>query len=400
MQDQATELIRPFPGQPQLLLFGNRLNDWLLADLESSSDSFTESRARALLLAGDLLDDPTRNAFTGLLGSEPTMRLAVYDLLQETGLAANEDIGVLASRSAQGQSPEAPDAPPWLALIIAAFAWRSDFLLEQLDPASPPAAYSPAGQVLKRAASFIRQQVQRSATDRDKLYRKLAFQAGGSGPKSLDSLQPGETIAPLPPYYRSPIPESYPEYARDTVQVGPQDVENSPQVSRGEPINITKDDLTDERSAPNIQPAIRIETSQVQPPSAPPPSPPAGVLMPPSSATTNTSATTTRPRGKRRRPPTKKTRLRILVQESPDGPGLFGLQVRVNAPTARQHVAGTTNQEGQFTCELPVYADVGLTYDVDVTWPRDFGSEVERKSITLNADRTMFVLPFYRKLKA
>ncbi|MEZ4516529.1 MAG: hypothetical protein R3C44_06725 [Chloroflexota bacterium] len=41
-----------------------------------------------------------------------------------------------------------------------------------------------------------------------------------------------------------------------------------------------------------------------------------------------------------------------------------------------------------------------MTYDIDVTWPRDFGGDIERKSITLNADRTMFVLPFYRTLKA
>ena len=40
------------------------------------------------------------------------------------------------------------------------------------------------------------------------------------------------------------------------------------------------------------------------------------------------------------------------------------------------------------------------TYAVDVTWPRDFGGEVERKSITVNADRTHFDLPFYRTLKA
>ena len=40
----------------------------------------------------------------------------------------------------------------------------------------------------------------------------------------------------------------------------------------------------------------------------------------------------------------------------------------------------------------------GLTYDVQVTWPRDVGGDVERKSITLNADRTIFTLPFYRQI--
>jgi hypothetical protein len=61
-------------------------------------------------------------------------------------------------------------------------------------------------------------------------------------------------------------------------------------------------------------------------------------------------------------------------------------------------VAGTTDRDGKFICELPVRAQSGLTYDVDVTWPRDAGGETERKSITLHADRTYFVLPFYRHL--
>lgn len=400
MQDPAMELIRAFPGESQLLLFVNRLNDWLLADLESSSDSFTESRARALLLAGDLLDDPTRNSFMGLVGNPVTMRLAVYDLLRESGLAEVEDVGVLAARSAQSGAADSASAPPWLALIVAAYAWRSDFLVELLDPASPPAAYSPAGQILKHTAYFVRQQVQRSATDRDKLYRKVAYQTGAGGPKSLDTLQPGEAIAPLPPYYRTPIPESYPEYARETVQVNPDEAVEQPQINRGDPIVIGTDDLNDERPAPSIQPAIRIDASQVEAP-APRPAPATRptVTTPTAAVAVNSSAASSKGRN-RRNPPTKKTRLRILVQETPNGPGLFGLQVRVSAPSARQQVAGTTSQEGQFTCELPVYADTGLTYDVDVTWPRDYGGDVERKSITLNADRTMFVLPFYRTLKA
>ncbi|MEZ4516528.1 MAG: hypothetical protein R3C44_06720 [Chloroflexota bacterium] len=267
MQEPALELIQGFPGHSQLLLFANRLYDWLLADLESDNSSFTESRARALLLSGDLLDDPTRNSFTSLTGNEITARLAMYDLLRETGLAENEDVVVLAARSAQTTSPESPEMSSWLALIVAGYAWRSDFLLEQLDPASPPEAYSPAGQVLKRAAYFIRQQVQRSATERDKLYRKLAYQPGSGGATSLESLQSGgEPIAPLPPYYRTPIPERYPEYARETVHIDPQEADSTPTVNRGEPISISKDDLEDDQPAPTAQPAIRIESSQVEPP--------------------------------------------------------------------------------------------------------------------------------------
>ncbi|MFN2222115.1 MAG: hypothetical protein ACK2UH_06160, partial [Candidatus Promineifilaceae bacterium] len=92
------------------------------------------------------------------------------------------------------------------------------------------------------------------------------------------------------------------------------------------------------------------------------------------------------------------TKLRVLVQEYPDGPGLYGLQVRVTCKGVKSHVAGTSDRDGKFICELPVRAQTGLTYDVDVTWPREEGGETERKSITLHADRTYFVLPFYRRL--
>ncbi len=116
------------------------------------------------------------------------------------------------------------------------------------------------------------------------------------------------------------------------------------------------------------------------------------------------SVSTARPpvarRPKRGRAPMATTKLRVVVQAYPDGPGLYGLQVRVGSRGIRRNVAGTTNKDGEFLCELPVQADMGLTYDVDVTWPRDYGGEVERKSITVNADRTHFVLPFYRTLKA
>ncbi|MFW6069122.1 MAG: hypothetical protein ACOC9E_06035, partial [Chloroflexota bacterium] len=62
-------------------------------------------------------------------------------------------------------------------------------------------------------------------------------------------------------------------------------------------------------------------------------------------------------------------------------------------------VAGTTNREGHFLAELPVRESEGLTYDVDLTWPRELGGETERKSLTLHADRTEFALPFYVRLE-
>jgi hypothetical protein len=101
-----------------------------------------------------------------------------------------------------------------------------------------------------------------------------------------------------------------------------------------------------------------------------------------------------------RKEPMGTTKLRVLVQEYPDGPGLYGLQVHVTCKGIKSYVAGTTNRDGKFLCELPVRVNSGLTYDIDVTWPREMNNEIERKSITLNADRTEFNLPFYRQMKA
>jgi hypothetical protein len=88
----------------------------------------------------------------------------------------------------------------------------------------------------------------------------------------------------------------------------------------------------------------------------------------------------------------------VIAQQFPGGPGLHGLQVKVSCKGIRSFVAGTTDREGRFLCELPVRAQSGLTYDVELTWPREMGGEAERKSLTLNADRTEFILPFYRTL--
>ena len=236
----------------------------------------------------------------------------------------------------------------------------------------------------------------------------MAHTAGGA--TGLDGLRPDGTAAPVLPYYRPPVPVRYPEYTPG-VQVEPEEVEHAaPPLMPSTPLSISDADLAPP-TAPTIQPPLRIDASQLEPPARPTPQPPAPrppahVVLPNATAAANTAgataAATTAARKKMRRgrTPMTTTKLRIVVQEHPGGPGLFGLQVRVSSRGIRRYVAGTTNQAGEFLCELPVQADVGLTYDVDVTWPRDFGGEVERKSITVNADRTHFDLPFYRTLKA
>jgi hypothetical protein len=389
MDEQLTTILKSIDNQ-HLPLFAQQLADWLIADLNQSEESvpdFTDSRAKALLRAADAVDVPTLDDFARLMENETAVRPALYDLLKESELATSDQLPVTSNQSPISQSPV-----PWLALSIAAFAWKSGYPLYQLDPAAPPNPYSPAGQVIKRAAHWLRQQVQRSATDRDKLGRKLAFVEGTAAAPTLNNLQSDETIAPVPPHFRPPIPVNYPEVARETVRIEPDEPAPSPPVTRSKRITITNDDLEPEPtvSQPTRMPPIRIEPSQVPPvrTRVVQPSPPANFSR------------EVRRKFSRSREPMKTTKLRVVVQEYPDGPGLFGLQVRVTCKGINSHVAGTTGRDGRFLCELPVRAQSGLTYDVDITWPRDMGSEIERKSITLNADRTEFTLPFYRRLQA
>ena len=127
--------------------------------------------------------------------------------------------------------------------------------------------YSPAGQVLKRAAYYVRQEVQRSATERDKLGRKLAHAA--AGPPTLDSMRPDAPIAPLPPYFRPPVPERYPEYTPG-LQLSSGEVETPATPRREEPISISDADLSPPApSAPQPQPPLRIDASQLEPPAQP-----------------------------------------------------------------------------------------------------------------------------------
>ena len=402
MQDTTLSLIQTQPDQPHLALFASRLTAWLIDDLNQSAEpvaEFTESRAKALLRASDLLDDPTRHSFERLVQQELPIRLALHQLLNEAKLAENNEIQALATTTAQSPisnlpNPQSPIS--WLSLAIAAYAWQTGYALYQLDPASPPAAFSPAGQILKRAAYFVRQQVQRSATERQKLGRKLAYRAetAVTSTPTLDGLPSQEAIAPVPPHYRPPIPVNYPEVARDTLNVHVGDAtrgQTQTAVSRHQPISITEDDLV-----PPVARQAPIHISPAEIPSTPPPRP--RVVAPRATATPRPGmGDAIRKRfGGRGRGPMKSSKLRIKVQDSPDGKPLYGLQVKVTCKGIKSYVAGTTNRDGQFLCELPVPLHTGLTYDVDVTWPRSYDGETERKSITLNADRTEFTLPFFR----
>ncbi len=397
MTDLSTTPLLKQLDDAHLPIFAVRLTDWLIGDLnkhEESVPDFTESRAKALLRAAGVVDDPTLHDFARLMeGNSTAVRLALYDLLQETSLTEDEEVSALATASSAISNLQSPIS--WLSLAVAAHAWKSGYPLYQLDPASPPGEYSPAGQLIKRAATFLRQQIQRSATERDKLGKKLAYEPGSST-HSLENMPNSQPIAPVPPHFRPPIPVRYPEVSRETLHVDEKEGSNEQNsITRNAPLTITSDDIPAANQRPVRMPEIRIRADQVPPRRQ---ARPTQSRPRPSSSSGENLGTAVRQRFSRDKEPLRSTRLRVIVQDVQDGPGLYGIQVQVRCQGIKAHVAGTTNREGIFLCELPVRVRSGLTYDVDVTWPRDLGGEVERKSVTLNVDRTEFKLPFFRRL--
>jgi hypothetical protein len=323
--------------------------------------------------------------------------------LKDTGLAQLGEVIALVATSGSSTAEATVDIS-WLSLALAGYARKRGYPLAQLDPASPPQRYSPAGQVVKAAATFVRRQIQRSASDRTVLARSLAPRDPASG-ATLDELQEPGTIPPLPPHFRSPIPVRYPEMSRDTLQIEPVQDGEAPLISRGEPLVISEEDLMDEGTdqqesgeAARRMPPIHIAPEQVRETQLPSPVPSNAVLMPANRADAR-SGLTVALRQMFSSDELLSTKLRVVAQAYPDGPGLFGLQVKISCKGIRSYVAGTTNRQGQFVAELPVKETEGLTYDVDLTWPRDMGGETERKSMTLHADRTEFLLPFYHRLE-
>jgi hypothetical protein len=400
LDNAASRLVQSLGDDKQLELFVSRVAKWLSDELSPSdaeTNLYGESRAKALLRSADVVDEATLKDFASLMQNESARRVALYDLLVSAGMAEDSEVEALAINSPAGESSPLP----WFSLITAAFAWKGGYSLYQLDPASPPDPYSPAGQVLKRASHLVRQQLVRSATERDRLARQLTRPAGAS--QTLEDLTaPESPAAPLPPHYRPPIPERYPEVASETLHVDPEAPLPETAPSLGTPLVITEEELSgsdDTSTDPVRMPPITITADQVIPPQSSPPSPlpSTGVIIPSSSGQPRPSLTMAL-RQMFGQEELKSTKLNVIVQKYPDGPGLFGLQVRVFCKGIKSYVAGTTNREGRFACELPVRVNSGLTYDVEITWPRDEGGEVERKSITLNADRTQFTLPFHRQV--
>jgi hypothetical protein len=287
---------------------------------------------------------------------------------------------------------------------MTAYAHKIGYPLDELDPASPPTQFSPAGQVVHQAGAWVRRQVQRSATERDKAARRLAYD--GSQPVASAATPPAAAPAP------SAIPVRHFEF-NDPVAVAETelDMPMPPIVERGAPLTITVDDVTPTEPAPasadNLD--IKIGESRRVPRSAE------------STAATTASSVrqalsenlpeirdsvvsianslATSVRSKFKSEPMQTARLRIVVKEHPNGPGLPAVQVRLGAQGVKGTVAGTTSSNGTFTVEVPVRSRNGLTYSADVTWPQQMGGKTERKLITLNTYRDEFQLIFYHRLR-
>lgn len=360
----AQRIVQSLPDSAALEAF---LSGWL-AELAGPDNHqpLSQMTTRALMRGAGLLDDSVLRDFQQVVHQENGLRLFIYDML--THHSANPPLR---------QPPESfTKSFPWESFLLMVFAEKSGYDPQQFDAASPPQPHTPAGMVLHQAVALLRGQTARSATERDRLARHLVPDTTVQ-PLVIDEVTADSAAGVV---IRPAIPVRYPEFNPD--------------------VNIAPDDLS---GSSGIQPAIRgaeikITPDEVAPRPVPQRLTPSPAPRPPQSSTP--SAFSRALRDFFRNEPLKTTRLRVIVQEYPDGPGVYGLQVTVASRSIKSFVAGTTDRQGRFLCELPVRLHSGLTYDIDVSWPADFGGATERKSITINADRTEFNLPFYRRLSA
>ncbi len=392
----AADKVRRLPSKSSLENLVVELVQYL-AELENqgsnSASLLDDSQASSLLVGTQAIDLRSVSAFESKMEEENFFRVALYDLLEQSGLSNLPDLPDVKNYTSVEREAKAP----WLTLLVAAFAWRGQYPARQLDPENQPANSSPAGQALGRAAHFIRKQLALSLTQRDRLARQLRPTVSSQVP-TIDEIEDSEmTQPPLPPHYRPPVPERYVETSSEIIRVNP-DEPPEPAVQLGDPITISPDEVAEARN--DRQAPLTLSTIPNRPaePSehAPSPLPRRAVIMPDSEA---------HPRGglangirQMLRPEElTTTKLKVVVKEHPEGPGMYGLQVRVSCKAVKTLVAGTTDHSGDFYCELPIRKRGGLTYDVEVIWPLDDDLKSEKKSITLNSDRTHFELPFHRR---
>lgn len=352
MTATPTEQIQALRDTPHLSALARQLHHWL-SEAMGLAEPLSDSRARAILRAAKVLDEATQASFLRLMQKEENLRLALHQLLGQIVTNGNTAVSTPAY-------PAEPYEIPWLSLVLLTFAHKNGYPVGNLNPATPPAPHSPAGLLLQQVGGFFRQETQRTATERERAARPLAY----SGTTITGHNDQPAPIAPIPPYFRSPIPVRYPEF-NDPVSVEPTELDetNRPSVS---PPSTTRLTITPEETVPTPPPAppvqrmpgFRVTVEQVTPPPIRIVGDPVPVPRPPQNdpGRNNVSASNLLDniRNLFKGEEFASTRLRVLVQEHPDGPGLYGLQVKVTCKGVRSYVAGTTDRQGRFICELPV----------------------------------------------
>ncbi len=371
-------------------------------------DGFSDNRAKTLLVSGDALDEPTLNDFRRLMGTAKMMRVGVADLIDSADITVEGNTSML--------KPTVEQTPDWLLIAMSAYAHKLEYDVTLLDPANPPSQHSPAGQVVHHTAAWVRRQVSRSALDREKLARSLAFK-----PSVVAAETTNQQAFEQPQRPPAQIPVRYFEY-NDPIALDADDVNNpAPPVSLGQQLTIEEDELA--RTEDQIQ--ILGEPRRVTPPS--------GVPVPPrrqqesrvtdaarsagnyvrenvnrdsvAAATQRVVAGTGSVFNQIRESITadssaqfSRARLIITVMDYPNGHGLAAVQTFVRYTGSRKEVAGATADDGEFIVSLPARGGVGVAYEVTIVWPDEFGGKKEKKRITVNLERSDYHLPFYSRL--
>lgn len=388
--DAIRQLFRSLPESEQ-----DALAQQLAYRLADGDATLTESRARVLLHEAAGVESAEIQAildeFVERMREPAQARLALFDVIQATGLEP----------ARPGATADAPFAG-WLTLGILAGAHQVGYHAADLDPSHPPAPHSPAGRALGYAIGWINAQLRRNAIERDRQLRRIAYDPVVATPPPT-STQP-EGVA------RGTIPVRYFEY-NEAIAVDSAELDTPPPPVTTSPVRITEDDLPAlERPLEiNVGPSRRIARPQAAAPDedvvietddAPSIRQALSENLPEvrDSVASTAAALAGAVRARFRNEAVPTVRLRVVVQDKPDGTGLPAVQVKISSPGFKNYVAGTTNPEGVFIVDLPVRDRAGMMYHADVVWPAQFGGTTERKSITLNTHRDAFMLVFYHRV--
>jgi hypothetical protein len=377
------------------------------AGVGADSGTMPESRARALLLMTSALDEVTVRDFQRVMEAAGAQRVALAELLEAVD---NEQLTVISMALRPIESAS------WLATAITIFAHKVGFHVEDLDPSSPPSQFTPAGQVVHQTAAWVRGQVTRQATERDKFARRLAFVAPVGGDQNAGNSQQ--------PTVRPTIPVRYFEF-NEPLAVDPNEpIVNEPPavpplpsapsslpagVRRGEPLRLDRSEIMPEDEIRIVGESVRVPRPQ-----APPSRTERAAQWVRETVTTenahrlvDAAATqidsvveSVRSNVGSTDRPTARVRLKVTVMDYPNGHPLPALQVAIRYQGSRREVAGATDHDGQFIVSLPTKEGPGLTYEVTVQWPREFGGKKEMKRVTVHPERSLFELPFYSRLIA